>query len=119
MPDNQTISNCQSIFDQKNDFNFLALVQSRIEQFSLKTYKISEQQVTSKEFSVANSCHYDENFTKNFIYRQMSCPLGAAPTNPLPPGQKLGYKSHRVGKNFWCKSPGGRLWMKLIPAYVN
>ena len=26
MPDNQTVSHSQSIFDQKNDFNFLALV---------------------------------------------------------------------------------------------
>ena len=31
MPDNQTVSHCQSFLDQKNDFNFLALVQSRIE----------------------------------------------------------------------------------------
>ena len=31
MPDNQTVSHSQTFFDQKNDFNFLALVQSRIE----------------------------------------------------------------------------------------
>ena len=31
MPDNQTVSHFQSIFDQKNHFNFLALVQSEIE----------------------------------------------------------------------------------------
>ena len=31
MPDNQAVSQSQSFFDQKNDFNFLALVQSRIE----------------------------------------------------------------------------------------
>ena len=31
MPDNQTLSHSQSIFDQKNHFNFLALVQSKIE----------------------------------------------------------------------------------------
>ena len=31
MPDNQTVSDSQSIFDQKNDFSFLALLQSRIE----------------------------------------------------------------------------------------
>ena len=31
MPDNQTVSHFQSIFHQKNDFNFLALVQSGIE----------------------------------------------------------------------------------------
>ena len=37
------------------------------------------------------------------------------------PGQKLGYKSPRMGANFWCKSlgvhgGGGWLCMKLIPA---
>ena len=68
MPDNQTVSHAQSIFDQKNDFNFLALVQSRIEQFSLKTYKMSEQQVKPKVLSVANSCHCNENF-KNGKHR--------------------------------------------------
>ena len=31
MPDNQTVSHSQSIFDQKNHFNFSALVQSKIE----------------------------------------------------------------------------------------
>ena len=31
MPDNQTVSHSRSFFDQKNDFNSLALVQSRIE----------------------------------------------------------------------------------------
>ena len=31
MPDNQTVSHSQSFFDQKNDFNFLALLQSRTE----------------------------------------------------------------------------------------
>ena len=31
MPDNQTVSHSQSFFDQKNDFNFLALVQPKIE----------------------------------------------------------------------------------------
>ena len=32
MPNNQTVSHPQSFFDQKNDFNFLVLVQSGIEQ---------------------------------------------------------------------------------------
>ena len=36
MPDNQTASHSQPIFDQKNHFNHLTLVQSKIEQFSLK-----------------------------------------------------------------------------------
>ena len=31
MPDNQTLSHSQSIFDQRNYFNSLALVQSKIE----------------------------------------------------------------------------------------
>ena len=31
MPNNQTVSHSQTFFDQKNDFNFLALVQSRTE----------------------------------------------------------------------------------------
>ena len=60
MPDNQILLHSQSIFDQKNHFNFLALVQSKIEQFSLKTYKISEQQIDPKVLSVANSCYYNE-----------------------------------------------------------
>ena len=43
MPDNQTVSH--SLFDQKNHFHFLSLVQSKIEQFCFKTYKISEQEI--------------------------------------------------------------------------
>ena len=31
MPDNQTVSHSQSIIDQKNHFNFLAFIQSKIE----------------------------------------------------------------------------------------
>ena len=31
MPENQTVSHSQSFFERKNDVNFLALVQSRIE----------------------------------------------------------------------------------------
>ena len=42
MPDNQTVSHSQSLI-RKIIFIFLALVQSEIERFSLKTYKISEQ----------------------------------------------------------------------------
>ena len=47
MPDNQTVSNSQSLI-RKVIFIYLALVQSQIEQFSFKTYKISEQQITPK-----------------------------------------------------------------------
>ena len=36
------------------------------------------------------------------VYRQMPFSSGAIPTNPRPPGQKLGRKSLRVGANFWC-----------------
>ena len=61
MLDNQTVSHSQPIFDQKNHFNFLALVQSKAEQFSSKTYKFSEQQINPKVLSVAYSCHYNEN----------------------------------------------------------
>ena len=59
---NQTLSHSQSIFDQKNHFNFLALVESEIESLSLKSYTISEQQINLKVLSVANACHNDENF---------------------------------------------------------
>ena len=61
MPDNQTVSHSQSIFDQKNHFNFLALVESKIESLSLKTYTISEQQINPKVLSVPSFCHNDEN----------------------------------------------------------
>ena len=51
MPDNQTVSHSQFIFDQKNHFNFLALVQSKIEYFSLKTYKTNKpQSVVNHQF---------------------------------------------------------------------
>ena len=59
---NQTVSHSQSSFDQKNHFNFLALVESKIESLSLKSYTISEQQINLKVLSVANFCHNDENF---------------------------------------------------------
>ena len=86
MPDNQTVSYSQSIFDQKNHFNFLGLVQSKIQQFSLKTYKISEQQINPKVSSVANSCHINEN-SKNGKNRLLTNvhPSGATPKNPRPP----------------------------------
>ena len=61
MPNNQTVSHSQSIFDQKNHPNFLALVESKIESLSLKTYTNSEQQINPKVLSVANFCHNDEN----------------------------------------------------------
>ena len=48
MPDNQTVYHSRSIFDQKNHINFLSLVQSKFEEISLKTYKISEQQINPK-----------------------------------------------------------------------
>ena len=61
MSDDQTVSHSQSIFDQKNHFKFLALVESKIESLSLKMYTISEQQINPKVLSVANFCHNDEN----------------------------------------------------------
>ena len=58
--------------------------------------------------SVASSCHYIGNSKngKNLL-RQMPRPSGVIATNPRP-WQKLGFKSPRVGANFWCKSPGVR-----------
>ena len=96
MPDNQTVSHSQSIFDQKNHFNFLASVQSKIEKFSSETYKISEQEINSKVLSVNNSYHYNENSKngKNHYFID-KCPPGfyllwgreeASPqTSQLPP----------------------------------
>ena len=100
MPDSQTVSHSQPIFDQKNDFNFLALVQSKIEQFSLKTYKISEQQINPKVLPVANSCHYNEN-PKNGKHRFQTNvrPSGATPTNPMQRPQG--------GGKFLVQIPGG------------
>ena len=66
---------------------FLALVQSKLEQFVLKTYKLSEQQINPKVLSVTNSCHYNENSKMaKIVCRQIGC------------------KSPRVGANVWCKS---------------
>ena len=121
MPDNQTVSHSQSIFHQKNDFNFLALVQSRIESFSLKPYKISEQQVNPKVLSVANSCHYNENSKMaNIVYRQMPTPWELPQQIPAPQAKAWMQKPQGGGK-FLVRFPrgehGGRwLWMKLIPA---
>ena len=107
MPDNQTVSNSQSFFDQKNDFDFVALVQSRIEQFSLRTYKISEQQVNPKVLSVANSCHYNENFENGkHRLKTNARPSGAAPTNPRPPGKSLDVKAPGWGKIFGANPQG-------------
>ena len=53
MPDNyQNVAHSRSTFDKKNPSNFLALVQSKFEYFSLKMYKISEQpqSVVSPQF---------------------------------------------------------------------
>ena len=61
MPDNHADCFAFSVFDQKNHFHVLALVQSKIEQLSFKTYKILEQQINPKVLSVANSCHYNKN----------------------------------------------------------
>ena len=35
-------------------------------------------------------------------------PLGSYPNKSPPPGQKLGWKSPRMGANVWCKPPGVR-----------
>ena len=41
----------------------------------------------------------------NIVYRQMPTPRELPQQIPTPE-QKLGCKSHRVGVNVWCKSPG-------------
>ena len=54
------------------------------------------------------------------VYRQMPTPRELP--QQIHPGQKPGYKSPRMGENFWCKSMGGArgwLWMKLMPALVS
>ena len=61
MPDDQTVSHYQSIFDQKNHLNFSALVESKIAGIVFKTCTISEQQINPKVLSVADFCHNDEN----------------------------------------------------------
>ena len=38
------------------------------------------------------------------VYRQMPAPRELS--QQIPPREKLGCKSPRVGANFWCKSPG-------------
>ena len=106
MPDNQTFA--FGIFDQKNRFHFLTLVQSKTEYFPFKTYKISEQQINPKVLSVTSSCHYNGNFkTAKIVYGQMPA-LGSYPNKSPLPGQKLKCKSPKVGTNFLCKSLGVR-----------
>ena len=81
-------------------------VQSKIEQFSLKMYKISEQQINPKVLSVANSCLIMKILKKaKIVYRQMPAPWELPPQISPTPEQKLGCKSPRVGANFWCISP--------------
>ena len=57
---------------------------------SLRTYKLSEQQINPKVLSVANSCHYNENC--KIVHRQMSAPRELPQQMPAP-GQKLGCKT--------------------------
>ena len=85
----------------------------------LKREKISEQQVNPKVLSVANSCHYNENF-KNGKHRlnTNARTSGAAPTNPHPPDKSLDAKAPGWGQIFGANPwgcEGGWLWMKLIP----
>ena len=122
MPDDQTVSHYQSIFDQKNHLNFLALVESKIAGIVFKTCIISEQQINPKVLSVADFCHNYEN-SKNGknSFVENARPLGTTPTNSLPaPWQKIGCKSTRVGANFDANprgcAGGEWLWQKLIAA---
>ena len=76
---------------------------------SLKTYKISEQQENPKVLSVANSCHYNENF-KNGKHRLQTnaCPSRATPTNPHPPQAKVWMQKSQGGGKFLVQFPGVR-----------
>ena len=74
--------------------------------------------------SVANSCHYNENF-KNWqtSFTDKCPPLGSCPNKSPPLRAKAWMQKPQGGANVWCKSPGvrargggGWLWMKLIPA---
>ena len=108
MPDDQTVSHYESIFDQKNHLNFLALVESKIAGIVFKACTISEQQINPKVLSVADFCHNDEN-SKNGknSFVENARPLGTTPTNSLPaPWQKIGCKSARVGGKFFMQMPG-------------
>ena len=57
--------------------------------------------------SVANSCHYIENFKngKNLLWTNARL-SGATPTNS--PRAKARMQKPQVGANFWCKS----LWVR-------
>ena len=84
-------------------------------------YKISEQQVNPKVLSVAQSCHYNENFNEwqKILYRQMPVPRRAAQQIPAPRGNSLDAKAPGWGQVFGANPrgcAGGWLWMKLIPA---
>ena len=109
MPDNQTVWHSQSIFDEKNHFDFLALVQSKIELFSSKTYKISEQQINPKVLSVANSCHYNENF-KNGKNRLQTASQELLRQIPAP-GKRQDAKTQ--GGRFLVEIPGGARGMVM------
>ena len=103
-----------SIFDQKNNFDFLASVNNL-----LLKHKISKQQINPKVLSVASSCHCNGiSKMAKIVYRQMATPQELPQQIPTS-FQKLGCK--RAGANFWSKSLGvhrGWLWMKLIPVLV-
>ena len=54
MPDDQTVSHYQSIFDHKNHVNVLGSVESKIAGIVFKTCTISEQQINPKVLSFAD-----------------------------------------------------------------
>ena len=105
MPDNQAVSHSQSLI-RKIIFIFLALVQSRLNNFLFKTCKISEQQINCKVLSVASSCHYNGN-SKNGKnrYGQMPAPRELIPTNPSRAKARM--QKPQGGGKFWVQIPGG------------
>ena len=79
-------------------------------------YKLSEQQINPKVLLVANSCHQMK--MAKIVYRQM--PAAWELPQQIPPRQKLGCRSPRVGANFWCKSSGvqGGMVMDEIDTFI-
>ena len=51
----------------------------------------------------------------NIVYRQMPAPR-EPPQQILAGRAKAWMQKPHGGANFWCRSPGEWLWMKLIPA---
>ena len=96
-----------SIFDQKNHFHVLALVQSKLNIILLKHIKF--QTATNKPQSVVSRKFLPllrkfQKWEKSF--KDKCPPFGNYPNKSTPPRQKLGCKSPRVGANFGANPQG-------------